>query len=347
MFCESLFFRIGGIYFTMKVLRLIALSALTFAIPFTVFYGGGKIADNGVPVSPAEYKGILTLWHIDTFEGGVGSRKQFLLSVSRDFEKRNAGVLVMAMDRTAESAKAAIAEGKFPDLISFGAGVDVGNLRPLDLSVKSYGGGYNGVTYAVPWARGGYCLIENPDFTANKKDALPIIVSQGENTNPLVAYALSGRTGTDFEILTPVNAYLKFTSGKAKYLVGTQRDINRLIARGTDFVSVPLAGYNDLYQYIAVATNDETKAPYCAEFINFMISESVQKKLHTIGMYGCYYRAEYDSPDMSAMQETENGYCISAFSSAKLIKDLQEKGKAAAAGNENELAKIKKLIVSP
>ncbi len=331
----------------MKVLRLVAAAVLVFSVAFTAFYGKDKIADNGVSVSPAEYKGILTLWHIDTFEGGVGSRKQFLMSVSRDFEKNNTGVLVMATDHTAESAEQALSEGKFPDLISFGVGVDVKNLQPLDVDVNSYGGGYNGVTYAVPWARGGYCLIENPEFMSNKNEKIPLIVSQGEFTNPLVAFALSGKTETNIEILTPMNAYVKFVSGKARYLLGTQRDINRLITRGMDFVSEPLAGYNDLYQYISVTTSDPEKREYCEKFVKFIISDCVQKNLHKIGMYGCYSEAEYDSPDMAAMQKATGKCCISAFSSAELVKDLQAKGKLAAAGDENELAKIKKLIVSP
>ncbi|MBR0189300.1 MAG: hypothetical protein IJQ23_02810, partial [Clostridia bacterium] len=224
----------------MKILRCAAAAVVIFAVAFTAFYGKTKIAESGVSVEPAEYKGILTLWHIDTFEGGVGSRKQFLMSMSRDFEKQNTGVLVMATEHTAESVKQAFSEGKRPDLISFGAGVDIKDMRPLDIDLPAYGGGYGGVTYAVPWARGGYCIIENPDYVGNKKEKPPIIVSQGEYTNPLLAYLLSGKSETDFEILSPMDAYVKFVSGKARFLIGTQRDINRLYTRGMDFVSEPL-----------------------------------------------------------------------------------------------------------
>lgn len=331
----------------MKVLRIIFVAILCFCVIFTVFKGRSGIADNGVNLSPAEYKGILTLWHIDTFEGGVGSRKQFLLAVGREFEKKNAGVLIMATDRTAESAEQDMAEGRFPDLISFGAGVDVKNLQPLGIDAENYGGGYNGAVYAVPWARGGYCLIENPDFTSNKKEETPLIVSQGDYTNPLVAFALAGKRETDFEILSPMNAYVKFVSGKARYLLGTQRDINRLTSRGIDFISTPLSEYNDLFQYVAVAATDGEKRDYCEKFVKFLISDEIQKNLHKIGMYGCFSQTEYDSPDMAAMQKAESVFRLSAFSSAELIKDLQSMGAAAAAGDENELTKIKKLIVSP
>ena len=328
----------------MKILRCVAAAVVIFAVAFTALYGKTKIAESGVSVEPAEYKGILTLWHIDTFEGGVGSRKQFLLSYSRDFEKQNTGVLVMATEHTAESVKQAFSEGKRPDLISFGAGVDVKDMRPLDIDLPAYGGGYGGVTYAVPWARGGYCIIENPDYVGNKKEKPPILVSQGEYTNPLLAYLLSGKSETGFEILSPMDAYVKFVSGKARFLIGTQRDINRLYTRGMDFVSTPLNGYNDLYQYIAVTSVDPVKAEYCQKFVKFILSSDIQKNLHKIGMYGCYCRVEYDAPDMAAMQNAGSGYFISAFSSAELIKDLQAKSRSAAAGNTGELDEIKKLI---
>ena len=328
----------------MKILRFVAAAGVLFAVLFTLFYGKFKISESGVSASPAEYKGIITLWHIDTFEGGVGSRKQFLLASSRDFEKQNTGVYVMATEHSAESAKAAFSDGKRPDVISFGVGVEIGDFIPLDINLPAYGGGYGGNVYAVPWARGGYCIIENPDFTGNKNEKVKILVSQGEYTNPLLSYVLSGESGKEFEILPPMDAYVKFVSGKARYLIGTQRDVNRLLTRGTDFISKPLTGYNDLYQYMAVTAKDPVKAEYAQKFVKFILSEDIQKNLHKIGMYGCYSAAKYDSPDMAKMQEAKFAYCLSAFSSKALINDLQAKSFKAATGDESELAEIKKLI---
>lgn len=331
----------------MKILRIVFAAVLVTVTAFTGFYGENAIKNNGVSIAPAEYKGILTLWNIDTFEGGVGSRKQFLLSVSREFEKKNTGVLVMALDHTAESAEQAFSDGNVPDLISFGAGVNVKNLRSLNVNAFVAGGGYNGNVYAVPWCRGGYCLIENPEFIDNKNSEPPLLVSQGEYTNPLVAYALSGKEKTEAEIMSPMNAYVKFVSGKSRYMLGTQRDINRLITRGMDFTTVPLSGYNDLYQYVAVTSASDEKAAISAEFIKYLISDEVQKKLTKIGMYGCFSSVEYDSPDMAAMQKVKSEYVLSAFSSKELITELQTRGERAAAGDTEEIAKIKKLIATP
>ena len=37
---------------------------------------------------PQENAGILRLWHIDSFEGGVGSRAAFLRGAAKIFEKK-------------------------------------------------------------------------------------------------------------------------------------------------------------------------------------------------------------------------------------------------------------------
>ena len=333
----------------MKILRIVAALTVLSAIIFTGSIGKDKITDNGVSVLPSEYKGILTLWHIDTFEGGVGSRKQFLLSISREFEKENEGVLVMALDYTAENAEKAMEEGKFPDLISYGAGVKLKNLQPIKESRAGdvFSGGYNGETYALCWCRGGYCVIENPEYKDTENAAQKLVVSQGEFTNPLIAFALSDKTEKNFEILSPLNAYIKFTAGKSKYLLGTQRDINRLILRGMDFTVRPLDGYNDLFQYISVVSTDSEKSVYAQKFATFLTSDGVQRKLNKIGMFSCYLDVEYDSPEMALMQKTSVKTALSAFSSKELIQDLQNAASLAAKGDGDELLKIKKLIATP
>ena len=340
--------RLLRIYLSMKILRYVFGAVILSAMLFTALIGKNRITDYGISVAPAEYKGIITLWHIDTFEGGVGSRKQFLLSVARDFEKQNQGVLVMAVEHTAESAEKAMSEGKFPDLISYGAGVKVKNIQPLAVkNTATAGGVYNGETYALCWCRGGYCVIENPDYNDAKNKNPALIVSQGEYTNPLIAYAFSGKTENNIERLSPLNAYVKFVSGKARYLLGTQRDINRLETRGMDYTVKPLGGYNDLYQYVSVTSADAVKARYAAEFAEFLVSEKVQKLLYKIGMYSCYLAVEYDSPEMALMQKTDIENVLSVFSSKELITELQEIGEKAVKGDTDELLKIKKLIVSP
>lgn len=330
----------------MKIKRIIAAVILVFAVAFTMLFGKNGIANNGLKVSSEEYKGILTVWHVDSFEGGVGSRKQFLLSISRGFEKRYSGVLVMVMDYTPESVEQAIADGKSPDIISYGAGVSVQNLKPLN-KTEAVGGAYNGEIYAYPWARGGYCIIKNPDYSADKNASGKLLVSQGEFTNPLTAYALSNKTvlnAENIETLSPMEAYVKFTQGKTERFLATQRDIHRLIARGMDFTSEPLDGYNDLYQYVSVMSTDAVKAEYARKFAEYLVSEEVQKQLYRIGLFSCYISVEYDSPDLAAMQKAEINAVLSAFTSKERIKELQTLGTSAATGNGAAISEIKKLI---
>ncbi|MBQ9485397.1 MAG: hypothetical protein IJU83_01010 [Clostridia bacterium] len=330
----------------MKILKAAAAIIIAGAVAFTAAYGKSGIAENGVSVSPAEYKGIITLWQIDSFEGGVGSRKQFLLSAARGFEKTNAGVLIMVVGHTAESAELEMSEGRFPDLISYGVGVNISRMQPIQTQKSQYGGGFNGEIYALPWCRGGYCVIENPDYVKGKNATEEIIVSQGKTTNPLLAYALSGKSDENFNVLSPMNAYVRFVSGKARYMIGTQRDIHRLMNRGMDFISKPLEGYNDLYQYISATSVLPEKLVYARAFIDYLLSEETQKRLSDIGMMSCYYKVEYQSPDLAAMQTTKSSLTVSAFSTVELIEKLREIGAAAATGNNEEIIKIKKLLAT-
>ena len=79
----------------MKLIRALVVFLLSFSVAFTLLYGRNKIAEEQIDKTPATYNGVLSLWQIDTFEGGKGSRKQFLLSVAREFEKENQGVLIL------------------------------------------------------------------------------------------------------------------------------------------------------------------------------------------------------------------------------------------------------------
>ena len=69
------------------------------------------------------YKQILELWHIDSFEGGIGSRKDFLLKTSLSYEKKNK-VLISVVSHTISSATIAL-KNKVPDMISCGNGLDI------------------------------------------------------------------------------------------------------------------------------------------------------------------------------------------------------------------------------
>ena len=52
---------------------------------------------------PQPYRGVLRVWHIDSFEGGTGSRAAFLRNAAKTFEQES-GMYVLVTAHTAESA---------------------------------------------------------------------------------------------------------------------------------------------------------------------------------------------------------------------------------------------------
>ncbi len=69
---------------------------------------------------PEGYGGILRLWHIDSFEGGKGSRAAFLRNAAKEFSERT-GVFILVTVHTPGSAEAALERGEPPDMLSCGS----------------------------------------------------------------------------------------------------------------------------------------------------------------------------------------------------------------------------------
>ena len=72
------------------------------------------------PIKTEEYKFVLTLWNIDVFEGGMGSRADFL--TARANERTDDGIIILVKSHTPESVKKSIENGEIPDMVSFGVG---------------------------------------------------------------------------------------------------------------------------------------------------------------------------------------------------------------------------------
>ena len=329
----------------MTLKRIVLSVAVLASVLFTAFFGRQIIAENGTKISSPRYVGIIKLWHIDGFEGGVGSRKQFLLSAAASWEKTHEGTLVMVISHTPESAKSALHDGVVPDIISYSAGISLPELSELTAE-KSFGGGRVGEkTYAVPWCRGGYVLIENPAYKERTKRKDPdTVVSQGEFTLPFVAGIIGGVQLGDFAEKPPTAAYAEFVAGKCRFLLGTQRDIHRLRNRGADFICTPIEGYNDLYQYLSVCVKDPAKITAAKEFTEFLLSEKVQKKLSDIGMFSCFYKIDYTDTALKGIEKAKYEYTVSAFSSQEFIEDLKSLAGEFSEDPEGSFIKIKKLL---
>ena len=65
---------------------------------------------------------VLTLWQIDGFEGGKGSRATFLQNLADKFSKTS-GCYITVNSLSSDAARLNLSKGNIPDLISYGAGI--------------------------------------------------------------------------------------------------------------------------------------------------------------------------------------------------------------------------------
>lgn len=338
----------------MRIKGIVSGAILLAAAIFTATFGAGKISEKKSYAEEKPYKGVITVWQIDTFEGGAGSRKNFLLSAARGFERLNSGVLVMVISHTEASANAAYDKGETPDAVSYGRGFYPKNAKKITPDKKFVGGMIGSDCYAVPWCRGGYILIENPAIGsktgAGKGKTLPdlseeeLLVSEGENTAPLVAFALSGLKAKSVKRLSPMEAYVKYTEGKTRYFLATQRDAVRLNRRGEIFDYYPLRAYNDLYQYISLTSVSPEKSVYAEKFINYILEEKVQKTLGKICMFSAFYEAEQEQEALRELQKAGGESTFSLFAANESYSELKRLAELAAIGKEKDLTKLKKFL---
>lgn len=262
---------------------------------------------------------VVRVWNVDTFEGGKGSRTAFLGKVARMTEKNREGVFYMVMSYTLEGARAAMEEGTYPDILSFGIGLDSAAEYSLPLGFDFCGGRTDEGCLAYPWCAGGYFLFSlDEDFTAQGETA----ISCGGSNLAQVSAALGGISGIE---LPSLEAYTGFLSGKYRYLLGTQRDICRFSSRGVNVSIQPLLRYNDLYQYISVLSAE--KREDCEAFLSVLLSDEVQDSLSSIGMY--------------PVSGGEAEYTASVFSSSESLEQLRS---VARSGEEKNIVKFLKKI---
>lgn len=330
----------------MKILRIILWVFAIFCTAFTATVGASELTKRSDNL-PLDYKGIITMWQVDSFEGGTGSRKQFLLKAARGFERAHEGVLVMVSNYTEEGVKENLEKGIVPDLISYGAGTEIGEVNSLEIKTSFKGGKVGEKTLAVAWCRGGYVLIENPNAKEKKGEEGMLLVSQGKYTQPLIALCAEEITAEKIVVKEPMDAYVKFVSGTVKKFLATQRDVVRLKNRGFEAQITPLEKFNDLFQYVSVTSKDEVKKRYAEKFIEYLISEKVQNALGEIAMFSVEMQAKLEDEKLIQMQSANNFITISAFTPRETLLLLHGEGMDALRGNESAQNKIKNMFILP
>ena len=251
---------------------------------------------------------FLELWEIDTFEGGSASRARFLEKQAFNYQIKTKNVYVIVRTVELEQARNLLSQGVKPDMVSFGIGA--GDLlhsfcQPVD-SVDgvrgdlSAGGRSKGQNLAIPWCMGGYVLCSKDKLDRLDTETLNKLKDKKENkvigagqAYNLPKYAINKdiRCFVEKTDFTQYQAYEAYLNGNEfEILLGTQRDLYRLNNKSKlgaiDSINYHFLGeYTDLIQYIAITTEDKQQIDSAMGYIKFLVSEKVQKKLTTIGMF--------------------------------------------------------------
>ncbi len=305
----------------MKKFKRISLCLLCLSVVISIPFAYKKTATGQTfPIQTQKHKFVLTLWHVDTFEGGVGSRADFLSSRAVEFS--NDGVIIMVKNHTVDSLKTAFSKGEIPDMISYGAGVEfvlpyLKSLPKIDFS----GGEIEGKYYAYPWCVGGYYLL-----TKNDDNRLidRLFISQNDYNLPFIAKENHSIEAKEIIFKKPLDAYTSFLSGKDCALLGTQRDIRRLQTRGVEFYATPLENFSDLIQYISITAESEERYAESLKFLKYLTAEKGQNQLEKIGMFSAFF--EVGQEDYTKGYNFKNvEYTVSPFThSYELIEIIDE-----------------------
>ena len=240
----------------------------------------------------------LIIWQIDSFEGGKGSRAEFLQNLGKDFSKKE-NCYANVVSLSAEAARMNLSKGNIPDIVSYGAGM---------YGIESY------VTDYYVWCRGSYCLLtleSNCDFS--DVNAENTVINRGKDNFTDITALFCGIQNARYESST--SAYVKLINGEYKYLLGTQRDIFRLRTRNVAFYIKPITVFNDLYQNISKTVQCRNSV-YAQKYIDYVLSKS--SELSKIGMFS----------DVARLYEDEMGTCENINYDYKIIYPINEETKA-------------------
>ena len=338
-----------GIYKNMKKIvfsNVFSLVLGCICLLVCIFYPFVKVEDKNLS-SNSGYKAIITVWQIDSFEGGVGSRTSFLRNVTSEYHKKNKDVLFLVVSHTVSSATLAIQQGKIPDVISYGnCGLDLAGIaKNMGTTKDTDGGVVNGKRYAYPWLKGYYFYITHKNSNKNKVDKTFVV----ENETYSGALALIGENTSvkNAVFMQSKECLVNFKSNKNSALVGTQRDIVRLRSQEVLFDAVPISNFCDLYQYASITTKSDSKVSYCQSFIEYLISDDVQRKLVNLKMFSVNGVSLYGEDEIFLQAEKSVvKYTLSPFMTKNQIVEIKNQAKECVlqSKGQEELIKLFKQL---
>ena len=208
-------------------------------------------------LSEPEYVGTITLYHIVTCKTYQGSVTSFLQERAEAFNKRHFGVRIVVEGMGEKDFWERLAYGRRADMYSFFSGALYEELlQEVDFAPEvEFRQGLHTTPYAAPWCFSGY-------VRAN---------TAGEN-DPVAALA-NGADGTVMDLRA-------------------WGDVQR---EGEVHAEASWAGpYTDQVCYLGVERNtDGQKTKWCLSFYGFLLSESTQRMLPSLGAFSVRTDAPY------------------------------------------------------
>ncbi|MCD7728594.1 MAG: hypothetical protein LUI60_01605 [Clostridia bacterium] len=239
--------------------KFLVLNAACGLLCICIVVGALFFSTNNTSVQGEDELQVIFVWQIDSFEGGKGSRAEYLRSQGVKFAKQN-NVYVEVTALSSQSARYNLENGVVPDIISYGSGM---------YGLESY---INESYKTKVWCRGGYCLLSVTSNDFSDINEQNTVINEGKENLTIAAAMFCGLQNSD--CLKPTSAYVKLINGDYKYLLGTQRDIVRLQTRGVNFYVCPITQFNDMYQNISVTAATGEKGDICNSFIEFITENS-------------------------------------------------------------------------
>lgn len=334
-----------------NIFNLLALCLLVLVLMVTPTmviykYNNQKDIEENFFGEASELQGVLTVWNIDTFEGGNISKTDLLERVGRIFENAHKGLYVAIKNMTPEEAKLKLAVGELPDAVSFGMGL--GNMFKPYLtnlnfsnkirSVVAESGTCDGGLLAAGYVMGCYALFSTEEKLVNAGKAVEtnltssflacgytktlrsktktvFSLNYGESDFICPQKSLGVVTGENVLVsASQYDAYVDFVNfNKSTILLGSQRDFIKLankqqLGKISGLKVEPVCGYNDLVQYIGVIkTDNELRLRYARYFAEMLTSETGQREIEGSGMFSTSLTGLYADDGLRALEEAAVG----------------------------------------
>jgi len=336
LFIKKPFLKIKGFILTnqfifkkvVSVVFLLTLIVFLFFSPKFIFSKNNILQNLSLSYSNNnDDKQILTLWHVETFEGGSASRAKYLEDVAIKFNKQNKNFFITIKVISENQLYLNLSQNNYADIYSFGVGSGymlTGILDKLDENESIRGdiqrsSMLNNNILAYPYILSAYVdITKQNDIISTQKNKKQKIYSVSAGLkgfiNPLqnlVECNYKKELKEDcFFNATSYDAYCNFVNGKSQTLIGTLRDYARVKNReklGT--ISSCnyniLCSYTDLIQCIGVNKNiSNIKRQIAKSFCNFITQFDSQRLISGYGMFSVGANKIYQEEEMSNFENT-------------------------------------------